>query len=62
MAEKGNVSALGLPARSETMPGIFSSGNRPRTAREGAPTVSVDPCKRIARALSQLRGRQCLHR
>ena len=33
MEEKGNVVGFGLPASIEIIPGIFSSGNNPRTER-----------------------------
>ena len=32
---RGNVAELGFPARREIIPGIFSSGYRPRTAKVG---------------------------
>lgn len=53
IAEKGNVSALGLPARNETMPGIFSSGKRPRTARVGRGERRRQQRGRVSRAGSE---------
>ena len=47
--EMGNIVAFGLPARSESTPGFFSRGNRPRTACEIGVGVGICSCGRANR-------------